>query len=224
MAGYMPRKRWEAFIWYSSFFIENFRFSTVLRRLDKITSFPAFCRKPQVSSAEFTSPILLATVCSHTSAVPNSSKLFSKTSSAKGVHPHERSTSSYGLRRKIPPFLLVTDACHVSVAPWKTAPNSSGAFLSPMNKPTCTRPLAIPSGAKTYVKSRRRRVMKKNLSISRSLGSITSSVFFLSSKPKAFAMSRLSSTNGMLSCRQRAASARCEPQPPSLRRARWKPW
>ena len=61
-------------------------------------------RKPQVSSAEFTSPILLATVCSHSSAVPNSSKLFSKTSSAKSVTPHERSTSSYGLRRKIPPL------------------------------------------------------------------------------------------------------------------------
>ena len=86
------------------FFLENFRFSTILWRLGKITSFPAFCRKPQVSNAEFTSPILLATVCSHSSAVPNSSKLFSKTSSAKIVTPHDRSTSSYGLRPKIPPF------------------------------------------------------------------------------------------------------------------------
>ena len=47
-----------------------------------------------------------------------------------------------------------------------------------MNRPTCARPLAIPSGANTSVKSRRTRVMKKNLSISRNLGRITSSVFF----------------------------------------------
>ena len=97
-AGYtMPRKRWEAFIWYSCLLLENFRFSTVLRRLGRITSFPALCRKPQVST-EFTSPILLATVCSHASDMPFSSKLFSKTSSAKSVTPQERSTSSYGLR------------------------------------------------------------------------------------------------------------------------------
>ena len=50
-----------------------------------------------------------------------------------------------------------------------------------------------------------------------------SSVFFLSSEPKAFALSKLSSTNEMLSCRQRAASARCEATAPSLRRARWNP-
>ena len=49
----MPRKRWEAFIWYSGLLLENFRFSTVLWRLGRITNFPAFCRKPQVSSAEF---------------------------------------------------------------------------------------------------------------------------------------------------------------------------
>ena len=102
---------------YLGFLLENFRFSTVLRRLGKITNFPAFCPKPQVSSAEFTSPILLATVCSQSSAVPNSNKLFSKTSSAKSVTPHERSTSSHGLRPKMPPFFLVTDACHVSIAP-----------------------------------------------------------------------------------------------------------
>ena len=110
-----------------------------------------------VSSAEFTSPILFATVCSHSFAVPNSSKLFSKTSSANSVTPHERSTFWYGLRPKIPPFLLVTDVCYVSIAPWKTAPNSSGAFLSPMNKPTCARPFVIRSGANTSVKSRRQR-------------------------------------------------------------------
>ena len=40
--------------------------------------FQHLCRKPQVSSAEFTSPILLATVCSHSSDVPNSSKLLRK--------------------------------------------------------------------------------------------------------------------------------------------------
>ena len=33
-----------------------------------------------------------------------------------------------------------------------------------MNRPTCARPLPIPSGANTSVKSRRPRVMKKNLS------------------------------------------------------------
>ena len=77
------------------FFLENFRFSTVLRRLGNITSFSEFCRKPQVSNAEVTSPNVLATVCSLSSAVPNSNKLFSKTSSAKSVTPHERSTSSY---------------------------------------------------------------------------------------------------------------------------------
>ena len=54
--------------------------------------FRHFYRKPQVSSAQFTSPILLATVCSHSSAVPFSSKLFSKTSSSKSVIPQERST------------------------------------------------------------------------------------------------------------------------------------
>ena len=36
-------------------------------------------------------------------------------------------------------------------------------------------------------------------------------------------MSKLSSTNEMLSCRQRAASDRCEATAPSLRRARWNP-
>ena len=35
-----------------------------------------------------------------------------------------------------------------------------------MNRPTCARPLAVPSGANTSVKSRRLRAMKKNLSIS----------------------------------------------------------
>ena len=103
MAGYtLPRKRWEALIWYSCLLRENLRFSTVLRRLGRINSFPAFCRKPQVSSAEFTSPILLTTVCSHSSAVPFSNKLFSKTSSAKSVTPQERSSSSHGLRPKMP--------------------------------------------------------------------------------------------------------------------------
>ena len=59
----------------------------------------------------------LATVCSHSSTVPFSNKLFSKTSSAKSVTPQERSSSSYGLRPKMPPFFLVTEACHVSIAP-----------------------------------------------------------------------------------------------------------
>ena len=48
------QKAVESLIWYSCLLLENFRFSTVLRRLGRITSFPAFCRKPQVSSAEFT--------------------------------------------------------------------------------------------------------------------------------------------------------------------------
>ena len=55
---------------------------------------------------------------------------FSFTSSANSVTPQERSLSSCGLHPKMPPFSL------------KTTPHSSGAFLSPMNSPTCARPLA----------------------------------------------------------------------------------
>ena len=153
----MPRKRWETFIWYSCLLLENFRFSTVLRRLGRITNFPAFCRKPQVSSAEFTSPILLATACSHSSAVPFSSKLFSKTSSAKSVTLQERSTSSYGL-----------------------APKNAAVLFGDRSLPLVNRTLKnrtklvwsilIPHEQTHFRKSRRPHVMKKNLSISRSPG------------------------------------------------------
>ena len=204
------QKAVEAFIWYSCLLLENFRFSTVLRRLGKITSLPAFCRKPQVSSAEFTSPILLATVCSHSSAVPFSSKLFSKTSSAKSVTPQERSTSSYGLRPINAANLFGDRSLPLVNRTLKNRTKLVRSVLITHEQTQLRKTLAFPSGANTSAKSCRPRVMKKNLSINLSQ-SWLNHVFsvFLSSEPKAFAMSKLSSTNEMLSCRQRAAGARC---------------
>ena len=106
MAGYtMPRKRWEAFIKYSCFLLEIFRFSTVLQHLCSsgdwaispvFQHFVANRKSPTQNSAR---PYSLPPYV-HSSAVPNSNRLLSKTSSAKSVTPHERSTSSYGLRPK----------------------------------------------------------------------------------------------------------------------------
>ena len=158
MAGYtMPRERWEALIWYSCLLRENLRFSTVLQRLGRITSFPAFCRKPQVSSAEFTSTILLTTVCSHSSAVPFSSKLFSKPSSAKSVTLQVRSKSSYGLRPKNA-AILFGDRSLPLVS--RTLKNRTKLVWS----------ILITHEQTHFRKIRRHHVMKKNLSISRSLG------------------------------------------------------
>ena len=78
-------------------------------------------------------------------------KLFSKTSSAKSVTP----TGALDVLIRAAPTkcrhsFLVTEACHLSIAPAKPHRTPSGAFLSPMNRPTCARPLAFPSGAKHF--------------------------------------------------------------------------